>query len=177
MTRDEVIKPLTLFLRTCGQEVSTGHLHRVRSILEVENAAVAAEEASEADLEQLRRICLEMESAAADPQQFAVKDAEFHRGLAQITHNPLLILLLDSIQDLMAEVRTLVAREPGLSERVMPTHKRIVERVAARDASGARRAMRDHLAAALTIQNQLVLHGKSLNQPRGERQGRSPEEI
>ena len=56
----------------------------------------------------------------------------------------------------MAEVRTLVAREHGLFERVMPTHMRILECVAARDAKGARRAMREHLVTALSIQNELV---------------------
>jgi GntR family transcriptional repressor for pyruvate dehydrogenase complex len=157
VTREEVVKPLTLFLGTCGQEVSLDHLHQVRSILEVENAGLAAEQASDADIEDLRRTCAEMESAAADPQLFAVKDDEFHRCLAQTTHNPLLILLLDSIHDLMAEVRTLVAREHGLFERVMPTHMRILECVAARDARGARRAMREHLVTALSIQNELVL--------------------
>ncbi len=157
VSREEVVKPLTLFLRTCGQEVSTGHLHRVRLILEVENAALAAEQATELDIRELRAICREMEAAAADPRQFAVKDSEFHRRLARTTHNPLLILLLESIQDLMAEVRALVASQPGLFERVMPTHARVVDRVAAHDARGARRAMREHLDVALAIQNELAL--------------------
>jgi DNA-binding FadR family transcriptional regulator len=158
VTREEAIKPLTLFLRTCGQEVSIEHLHQVRSILEVDNAGLAAEKASAADIEDLRAICTEMEAAAADPQRFAVKDDEFHRRLAQTTHNPLLVLLLDSIHDMMAEVRVLVAQKQGLFEQVMPTHIRILECVAARDARGARRAMREHLVVALAIQNDLVLH-------------------
>ncbi|MFB3826766.1 MAG: FadR/GntR family transcriptional regulator [Bryobacteraceae bacterium] len=159
--REEVVKPLTLFLRTCGQQVNTGHLHRVRLILEVENAALAAEQATESDIASLRAICREMKAAAGDPKEFALKDSEFHRRLAQATYNPLLILLLESIQDLMAEVRMLVASRPGLFERVMPTHTRVVERVAAHDARGARRAMRQHLDMALEIQNELVRNGKT----------------
>src|SRR5713226_8764577 len=42
VSRDEVVKPLTLFLRARGEEISIEHLHQVRSILEVENAALAA---------------------------------------------------------------------------------------------------------------------------------------
>jgi DNA-binding FadR family transcriptional regulator len=157
VTREEVVRPLTLFLRTCGREVSTEHLHQVRSILEVENAGLGAEQASEADIEDLRRILNEMEFAAADPPLFALRDSEFHRRLAETTHNPLLILLLESIQDLMTEVRTLVAQEASLFQRVMPTHLQILECIAARDARGARRAMREHIAVALEIQNELVL--------------------
>ena len=156
VTREQVIKPLTLFIRTCGEEVSIEHLHQVRSMLEVGNAGLAAEQATGADIEGLRRVSADMEAAAADPPQFAVEDAEFHHRLAQATHNPLLVLLLDSIRDLMAEVRTLVAQTHGLFERVMPTHMQILECVAARDARGARRAMREHLEVALSIQRELV---------------------
>lgn len=161
VTREEVVKPLTLLLRACEEEVSIDHLHQVRSILEVESAGLAAEQATEADIENLRRICDEMEAAATDPKQFAEKDAEFHRRLCQTTHNPLTTLLLDSIRDLMAEVRTLVANERGLFERVMPTHVQVLECVASRDAKGARKAMREHLATALRIQRELVQKQKT----------------
>ncbi len=156
VTHEEVVKPLTLFLRTCSEPVNIDHLHQVRSILEVENAGLAAEQATADDIEDLRRLCAEMEAACQDPQQFAAKDAEFHRRLGQTTHNPLTTLLLDSIRDLMAEIRTLVANERGLFDRVMPGHLRILECVTARDARGARTAMRDHLSTALSVQRELI---------------------
>jgi DNA-binding FadR family transcriptional regulator len=56
----------------------------------------------------------------------------------------------------MAAVRTQVAQQPGLFQRVMPTHIQILERVASRDAKGARQAMREHLLIALTIQRETV---------------------
>jgi DNA-binding FadR family transcriptional regulator len=77
--------------------------------------------------------------------------------LAQTTHNPLLILLLDSIRDLLAEVRARVSERTGVFDRVMPTHLEILECIAARDARGARRAMREHLQVALSIQTELPL--------------------
>jgi DNA-binding FadR family transcriptional regulator len=157
ITRAEVVKPLNLLLRTCGQDVSIEHLHQVRSILEIENASLAAEMASEQDLEALRAACAAMQASSSDPQQFVVNDDEFHRRLAQTTHNPLLMLLLDSIHDLMSEVRAEVAHETGLFERVMPTHLRILECIAAQDKRGARRATREHLEIALAIQNELLL--------------------
>jgi GntR family transcriptional regulator, transcriptional repressor for pyruvate dehydrogenase complex len=156
LSRNEVVKPLTLFLRTWGHEVSLEHLHQVRSILEVENAGLAAEQASEEDVEDLRRITAEMSAAMNDPTLFSTKDSEFHRRLAETTHNPLLTLLLDSLRDLMAEVRSLVAKESGLFERVMPAHIEIVECVAARDVAGARKAMRGHLRTALDVQRKVA---------------------
>ena len=156
VTPDEVTGPLTLFMRTCREPINIEHLHQVRSMLEVGNAGLTAEDASDDDIEDLQRICSEMEAAAANPREFAEKDAEFHRRLAQATHNPLLVLLLDSIRDLMAEVRTLVARQHGLFERVMPTHFQILECVVSHDGAGARSAMREHLAIALSIQRELI---------------------
>jgi len=156
VSRDEIVKPLTLFLRARGEEISIHHLHQVRSILEVENAGLAAEYGTAEDLEDLERICREMEAAATDPLEFSIKDSEFHRRLSETTHNPLLILLLASIHDMMREVRSLVANQTGLYERVMPTHLRIVESLAARDSAGARAAMREHLEIALAIQTELI---------------------
>ena len=156
LSRDEVVKPLNLFLRTWGNAVSLEHLHQVRSILEVENAGLAAGQASEEDIQDLRRITVEMTAAAEDPVLFATKDSEFHRRLAETTHNPLLTLLLDSIQDLMIEIRRLVAKESDLFERVMPEHLKIFECIAARDAEGARQTMREHLATALNVQRKAL---------------------
>ena len=67
-----------------------------------------------------------------------------------------MILLLDSIQKMTAEVRALVARQPRFFERVMPTHLRILERVVAQDSDGARAAMREHLDRALAVQRELI---------------------
>jgi GntR family transcriptional regulator, transcriptional repressor for pyruvate dehydrogenase complex len=157
LSREEVVRPLNLFLRSWGRDVSLIHLHQVRSLLEVENIGLAAEHASEDDIKDLRRILEEMEAAKEDPVRFAVKDSDFHRRLAQTTHNPLLTLLLDSIHDLMVEIRELVAKESGLVERVMPAHVEMLDCIEKRDARRARRAMREHLAAALDVQKRAIL--------------------
>jgi len=156
ITHDEVTGPLTLFLRTSGREVNIEHLHQVRSILEVANAGLAAGQRTEEDIVDLTRICDEMTTAADDPAQFAIKDSDFHRRLILTTHNPLMILLVDSIQTMTADVRALVGKQPHLFERVMPTHLRILECVVAQDPDGARAAMQEHLDIALAVQRELI---------------------
>jgi DNA-binding FadR family transcriptional regulator len=101
-----------------------------------------------------------MELAAHDPAQFALRDSEFHRRLSETTHNPLLILLLDSVHQMMSEVRELIANESGVYERVMPTHIRILESIAAHDRASARKAMREHLDVAFAIQAALAAREK-----------------
>jgi len=156
ISHDEVTAPLKLFLRTWGQEVNIEHLHQVRSILEVETAGIAAEQRTDDDIADLARLCEEMQSVTDAPAQFALKDSEFHQRLSQTTHNPLVILLLDSVQKMMSDVRVLVSRQPHLSDRVMPSHTRILDCVATQDADGARAAMREHLDIALAIQKELI---------------------
>lgn len=157
LTREEAVKPLNLFLRSLGRSVSLDHLHQVRSLVEIENARLAAEQASDEDIEDLQRILTEMDAAKDDSELFAAKDTEFHRRLAETTHNPLLMLILDSIQDLMIEVRKLVANEEGLAERVMPAHFAILDSIRTRDENRARQIMREHLLVALDIQQQAIL--------------------
>lgn len=157
LTREEMVAPLNLFLRSWGKDASLNHLHQVRSLLEVENIGLAAEQASEEDIQDLRRILAEMEAAKGNPLLFAAKDSDFHRRLAQTAHNPLLTLLLDSIHDLLVGIRELVAQENGLVERVMPAHAEMLECIVMRDAKRARQTMRAHLLAALDVQKNVIL--------------------
>ena len=108
------------------------------------------------DVADLTRLCEEMQAAADDSERFARMDSEFHCRLVQTTHNPLMVLLLESIQKMTAEVRVLVGNQPRLAERVMPGHRRILECVVAQDQAGARAAMREHLDVALAIQRELI---------------------
>lgn len=156
MDRNQIVKSLTLFLRSRGEVIDLTHLHQVRSILEVECAGVAAEHRNQADVENLTSICIAMEKESNDATTFSSLDHEFHRALSETTHNPLLALLLDTVHGMMAEVRSMIISQKDLSERVMPTHRSILASVAAGDAERAREAMREHLQIALEIQTELM---------------------
>jgi len=156
VTSDQIVEPLSLLLQTQEGGISIEHLHQVRHMLEVEIAGLAAVQATREDIAELKGVLDRMDLVTNIPEAFAAKDADFHQGLAKTTHNPLLIILLDSIRDLMQEVRLMVTRHPGLREEVMPDHRKILERVAARDADGARQAMEVHLEHARRFQEELL---------------------
>ena len=151
---------LNLLLLTHG--VTLDDLHHVRSILEVENARLAALQATEEDIAGLRRILAEMEQVKADAQAFADKDSEFHAALAQTSHNPLMIVLLDAIREPLQEIRLSVSRYPELFATVMPDHTTIVQRVEVRDPEGARQAMQVHLEHARSIQDKFLAQQKGI---------------
>jgi GntR family transcriptional repressor for pyruvate dehydrogenase complex len=159
---DQLSEQLNLMLQTKG--FTLDNLHHVRSILEVEIADLAARQAAEEEISELNEIVERMEAQVGDPIAYAESDAEFHRCLAKISHNPLLVLLLDSISDILREVRLSVSKHPDIFLKALPDHRQILERVQERDSEGGRQAMRLHLEHAREIQDQVVQQKSSADQ-------------
>jgi len=112
----------TIRLYVQGASIDRDLIDEVRRLVEVHAAGVAAERATDADVADLRA---------------RLQEAEFHRGIAQATRNPLYVVLLDAFAELAGE-------HPGPPD----AHERILERIAEHDPEGARQAMRQHLADA-----------------------------
>jgi DNA-binding FadR family transcriptional regulator len=94
VSSDHVGQPLAMILTQSGS-INLDHLNQVRQILEVEIIQLAANEATDEEIELLKSIYQKMEAAADQPREFSILDGDFHRTLAQITHNPFLVILLD----------------------------------------------------------------------------------
>jgi len=139
-------------------EMTLDHLHQVRSALEVEIAGIAAGRALPDELAELRRRVDDLEAAAATPESYVNSDAAFHRYLAGMTHNPMLVMLLDSIGGLLNEVRLAVARRPEVARSGVADHRRIMLRVCRGDERGAREEMRKHLDRARRLQELAAAH-------------------
>jgi GntR family transcriptional regulator, transcriptional repressor for pyruvate dehydrogenase complex len=119
-------------------------VHEIRSVLEVQMAASAAERANQGDLRALSEACRKMTDVGNDVDQASRADIEFHRALANATHNPLYVVLLDAIGDALIEVRQQTLLHGGLSS-ALRSHREIFEAVKRGDAAGAREAMSAHL--------------------------------
>jgi GntR family transcriptional repressor for pyruvate dehydrogenase complex len=128
-----------------GQPEGSTDLAEVRSILEPEIAALAAERASEADRATLREAVAVMDRALKDADAYIEADLDFHLALAEAAANPLILSLIDSIVGLLREQRLRIFRVEGGPERGQVHHKRILEAIEKRDAKMARGAMKVHL--------------------------------
>jgi GntR family transcriptional repressor for pyruvate dehydrogenase complex len=140
-----VRESMTLFLRS-SPVLNYDQVNEVRTLLEVEVAGLAAERATAEDIETLTEILRRMETVIDDVEAASIEDVAFHRQIATTTQNELYGLMLDSIGDVLLEIRrsTLAGGTPGPA--VLAWHARILDRIAAHDPEGAREAMRDHLA-------------------------------
>jgi DNA-binding FadR family transcriptional regulator len=161
MDSSPLIAPLNLLLLMRG--ITVENLHQVRSILETEIAFLAAGHPASAEITKLQAIVARMAPVIGDPLAFANEDEEFHRCLAQMTNNPLLLLLLDSIAELMREVRLSVAQRPALLISNLADHRRILECVLNGDGPGARLAMQEHLEHARQIQEEYIAEFQAKN--------------
>ncbi len=146
--RELIVSSLSRFLQRRDGKVVFSDLQQVRRILELATARLAARYATETDITELRHIMRDLEHLRDDIEAFAKRDADFHRKLAQATQNPLLVVLVDSIRDLLQDYILSALPHVDVVRDVLPAHRRILEYVAARDAAGARQAMWEHITSA-----------------------------
>lgn len=144
--RRPAIQPLlmgNLAERTNPLEVMEARLQ-----IEPALARMAALRCSADDIEALRRLA-QKTCSAHDNDGWELWDSAFHRRIAECAGNGLLLSLFDVVQTIRREPdwRRLRARARSDESRDISfrEHEAIVEAIAARDASGAERAMRRHL--------------------------------
>lgn len=140
-----VSESMTLYLSGHGP-LGYAKVNEVRRMIEVEVAGLAAERASDEEIAALRELCEEMAQVLDDVEAASLADVEFHRALAACTHNELYPVMLDSIGNVLIEIRRATLGIAGRLEKGLRAHRRILARIVAHDPGGARDAMRAHLA-------------------------------
>ena len=144
---EELIEPLSFFLQVEIENMV--QLLEVRKILEIEMAGLAASRATPEDLEYIRSSLVGMVEALNAGGVGDNEDANFHFSIAKAANNPILIMLMNAISDLLTKTFRASRQKLFLIEN-MPTllhqsHYEIYEAIAARNARSARRRMHDHL--------------------------------
>lgn len=125
-------------------------VHEVRTALEVQTAGLAALRASPEDLAHLQQLCAAQQQSlhSGDLAAASEHDFQFHRELARASGNPLLLAMLDSISDVLREVRNQAMVRPHVGEVGVKAHRWILDCVEAKQPGAAREAMEKHLAEA-----------------------------
>jgi GntR family transcriptional repressor for pyruvate dehydrogenase complex len=90
-----------------------------------------------------------LQQVADDPEAASLADVAFHRAIAKATENELFVVLVDSIGDVMMDIRRATVWRPGRVQIGIAHHQRILEALERRDVEGAARAMEDHLVESL----------------------------
>lgn len=148
----------SLGLLSGADEVTVQELLEVREMLEVPAAGLAAQRRREEDLELLREI-LEQERAVHPVNDGYEEHRRFHQTILDLSGNALLPVLT---RPLFVTLRTRFLRDQAPSRfwaDVEHDHGAIYERIAAGDAPGAERAMREHLVSLALTYEQIDRRG------------------
>lgn len=147
-TTQAAAESMRLLLRLQSHGADVAKVTEVRRVLETEIAALAAVRRSADDLSILEAIVAAAEARLGDPDSFLTEDIAFHQALAGATHNDLFSVLLDSLGQVMLEVRLLALRRPGTPRRSLTHHRSVLTAVRAGDPHAARLAMDGHMDEA-----------------------------
>ena len=118
----------------------------MRRLLEPGIAALAAERATEEDLEQMEVILVEQAKQVERGETGVEGDTAFHFALAQATQNASLIKVVMTVADILRQSRDRSLQSPGRAYRSLASHRAMLDIIRRRDVEGAREAMEHHLA-------------------------------
>lgn len=140
---DNLVKPLAsvLTFNHARQE----NLLDVRRIFEPAVARVAATRITDRELAELDAITAAQRRKVRAGQSTIGEDTAFHAALARATHNPVLVRLMETLNDLLVESRTRTLRRRGRPLRSLRGHEQVLLAVRRRDADGAALAMSEHI--------------------------------
>jgi len=141
---DSLLNPLAGLL---GRKLELVHeLLEVRSMIEPHLAGRAARNATPEDIERLKQILERHEEKAARQELAIEEDSEFHYTIARASKNKVILKVLDVMMDILRESRERSLQVEGRREKSLAGHRRIYNAIKRRDAEGAEKAMRQHLA-------------------------------
>jgi GntR family transcriptional repressor for pyruvate dehydrogenase complex len=158
---DEIIRPLAMFLAV--EKSSLLDMFEVRRIFETSTASLAAERASEEEVNQIGILLGKMKERlnGQDSEKGEEYDTAFHYAVAEATHNSLLIKLFRTISEeftrAVSEARRQLYLDADNPQKIIDQHTRVYEAIRNHDPAAAGQAMLEHLTyAELELRRRIV---------------------
>jgi GntR family transcriptional repressor for pyruvate dehydrogenase complex len=141
---EAVSDSLRLMLRRNPHTIE--ELLELRKILEAGIAALAAERRTDDNMAAMQR-CLEtMRQKPGEPEGYVDADLGFHAEVARAAQNPLLLLVLNPLAELLRQSRIATFSGPRFVKLRTKQHEAIFEMIRKKDPEGARAMMLWHLS-------------------------------
>jgi GntR family transcriptional repressor for pyruvate dehydrogenase complex len=128
------------------QEVDRRELFEIRSVLEGETAAFAAERRSDDDVASIRETIDAMAASLGTADGYIDADLQFHLAIARASGNRIALLMMHAIRDVLRRWLLTLYSVPGGPETSVEHHRKILEAIVARDPEAARCRMHEHLS-------------------------------
>ncbi len=128
----------------------------LRKIIEVETAYLAAERATDEEIEKLRKLIerLKLLKDLNDEKASVETDKKFHYSIAEVSKNKLLSNVLNVISELMdkfiKDARGMILSDEENKEVLIYQHEAIFKGIEAKDPDAAANAMQAHIQLIMT---------------------------
>lgn len=124
-------------------------LYALREILEGASARLAAQYASQAEMEMLVELEDALESAGTSSSEMGRLNRQLHETIFRAARNRYLDVALQDMQDAIALLGSTTFGVAGRPGEAAAEHRKIIEAITRRDMDGAEKAARDHMRTAL----------------------------
>jgi len=160
------------------KNLSLMDLSEVRLLLEPYIAEKATLAITQEDLGRLEKLIKESELAIKNDIAFESRkdEIEFHRIIASITGNPILMFILDFVENLLIDMKGILKPGREFSIKVLRAHKRIYNGLLEKDVKKVREEMVRHIREV--EKDLLTAHkARSIEEQKFDRIGRKKESI
>jgi len=129
--------------------IEVQHLFEARLLLETGAAELAALHRTEEHLLALEGELEAMRAAIRRRSVYVAHDRAFHQAIAQAAGNPVLVVFMASLTDLLAELHERFRDRIEFRQAAIREHEEIFDAIRRQNAVGAREAIERHLSGAL----------------------------
>ncbi|MEE8430738.1 MAG: FadR/GntR family transcriptional regulator [Candidatus Desulfatibia sp.] len=142
-TIDSLIQPLASFiLKEKDYQIE---LFEMRRLLESQLAYLAAERATPENMTKMEKILRRQAEQIANGETGLDSDSDFHHALAEATNNRILLHIIDTIIEFLAESRESYLLGEERAKKSLAHHKKIFSAIKKGDGELAAQAMREHI--------------------------------
>ena len=132
------------------EEESPFEMLEARKAVEIEIADLAAQKASQEDLDAIYESLHKMEGAINNIPEMMEFDREFHMHIARAAHNNLLFSMMGYLSNLLKEKLWVNMKEktwnlPGYPQKYLKEHTEIFNAIKNKDSKNARKKVYRHL--------------------------------
>jgi len=124
---------------------SRDNLKQLRRIFEIGAVEIAAPQCTPEDVKDLRRILSEQEKQLGNAEAFIRCDIEFHARIAEISANPLLKVVSESMLKWLFDYHGALLHWSGKEDITLKEHEQIILKLEKNDAIGVSKLMQAHL--------------------------------
>ncbi len=128
------------------EAIAPEELFESRLIIEGQCARLAAEKATEEDINELKEIFQKMELIADDKNQGVDLELLFHEKVAELARQKILFVMLMSIKDLLRDTMQQTVPSLGVSKITLDSHRNLILAIQRKDGDAAEVCMRNHIS-------------------------------